>query len=459
MIRALTAFRSPGLRSLRAQSTSVSRPRPARSAIGLALSMVAAPAFAQDVAITGGTVVIGDGSAPIPGGTVVVRGGRVVSAGSGGAPAGIPTIDATGKWVTPGIVAGFTRLGLVDVDGVSTVNDASGSQTPYSAAIDVAPAINPLATPVAINRAAGVTRALVAPAAEATIFGGQGAVIDTGTDMDAITRARAFQFVEFGETGRSEGGGSRPAVFLQFRASLDAAERYRRSPAAYDGDSKDSILPRADAAALMPVVTGEQRLLVHVERASDILAVLALGRDFPRLKLVLVGASEGWTVAAQIAAAGVPVIASALNDLPASFEMLAATQSNIGRLRAAGVAVAIGMIDDDDPRMAIRSTQYAGNLVALGKLPRAAGLDWNQAFAAISSVPAEAIGMGAEIGSLRPGRRGDVVLWDGDPLELATAVTGVWIDGVQQPLSNRQTRLRDRYRTPGENGRPKAYEH
>lgn len=421
-------------------------------------ALVAAPLAAQDVAITGGTVVIGDGSAPIEGGTVVVRGGRVVAAGRGVAvPAGAQVVDASGKWVTPGIVAGFTRLGIVEVDGVAATNDISGNQTPWSAAIDIAPAVNPRATPIAINRAAGVTRAIVAPGAEATMFAGQGAVIDTGADMDAVTRPRAFQYVEFGETGRREGGGSRPAIFLQFRASLEAAQRYARSPGTYDGDSKDSILPRADAAALAPVVSGQQRLLVHVERASDILAVLGLRRDFPNLKLVLVGASEGWTVAREIAAAGVPVIASALNDLPASFEVVAATQSNIGRLRAAGVQVSIGMVDDDDARMAIRSPQYAGNLVALGKLPGAAALDWDQAFAAISSGPAEAVGMGGEIGSLRAGRRGDVVIWNGDPLELSSAVEGVWIDGVAQPLDTRQTRLRDRYRTPGEDALPKAY--
>ena len=96
------------------------------------------------------------------------------------------------------------------------------------------------------------------------------------------------------------------------------------------------LLTRFDAAALVPVLQGRQYLLVHVERASDILQVLDLSREFPSLKMVLVGASEGWLVADKIARSGVPVIASAVNDLPASFEMIAATQSNVGRMRAAG---------------------------------------------------------------------------------------------------------------------------
>jgi hypothetical protein len=144
---------------------------------------------------------------------------------------------------------------------------------------------------------------------------------------------------------------------------------------------KDALLTRADAQALVPVVTGQVPLLVHVERASDILVVLELKREVPALKLVLVGANEGWTVARQIAAAKVPVLASALSDLPASFEQLAATQSNIGRMQAAGVTVGIGMINDDEARQARLIKQYAGNLVALTKVPGASGLDWGQAFA------------------------------------------------------------------------------
>ncbi len=390
-------------------------------------------------------------------------------------------VDARGKWVTPGIVAGFSRIGLVEVDAVDASNDSQANTSPFSAAIDVVPAINPLATSIAVSRAAGVTRAVVSPATGRSIFAGQGAVIDLGGDMSPITRARAFQFIELGEDGAADAGGSRAAAHVLLRNALREARDLRlpiggrgqaRAPSTappedlsenpYIGAgtqrSDDVLLTRFDAAALVPVLQGRQLLLVHVERASDILQVLALKREFPNLRIVLVGATEGWRVAPQIAAADVPVIANALNDLPASFEQLAATQSNIGRMRAAGVAVAIGMINDDEARNVRVSTQYAGNLVGIGRVPGHTGLSWSQAFAAISSGPAEALGLGGEIGSLRPGRRADVVIWDGDPLELATGVDAVWIDGVAQSLENRQTRLRDRYRQPQEGALPHAYD-
>ena len=219
------------------------------------------------------------------------------------------------------------------------------------------------------------------------------------------------------------------------------------------------LLTRFDAAALVPVLQGRQYLLVHVERASDILQVLALKREFSALKIVLVGATEGWMVADRIARAGVAVIASAVNDLPASFEQIAATQSNVGRMHSAGVNVSIGMIDDNDTRNLFMERQYAGNLVALRNVPGATGVSWGEALAMITSLPAEAVGMGGDIGSLLPGRRGDVVIWSGDPLEGSSAAEIVFIDGVQQPLDNHQTKLRDRYHDLSRRDLPEAYRH
>ncbi|MDT9598281.1 amidohydrolase family protein [Sphingosinicella rhizophila] len=461
-----------------------------RIAAALLLGLAASAASAQTIAITGGKLALGDGSEPIEGGTVLIRDGRVVAAGGNVAvPPGAETIDAGGKWVTPGLVAGLSRVGIVEVDAVDATNDVQANGSPFSAAIDVVPAVNPRAAAIAISRSAGITRALVAPGTARSIFAGQGAVIDLGADMEPITRARAFQFVELGETGAGEAGGSRAAAYVLFRNALREARDLNRfsgipvgrgtTRTARANDqrdfpleevpdarllgsaverSDDVLLTRFDAAALVPVLNGQQFLLVHVERASDILQVLALKQEFPSLRLVLVGATEGWTVADRIAAAGVPVIANALNDLPSTFEQLAATQSNVARMQSAGVKVSLGMINNDESRQLRLSTQNAGNLVALGRIPGASGISWGQALAMISSRPAEAIGLGGEIGSLREGRRGDVVIWDGDPLENGSAPLLVLIDGVRQPLDNRQTRLRDRYRTATEGQLPKAYE-
>ena len=456
------------LRSSRAKSrdvkagASVSRLRTTRTGFGgalIAALALAAPVHAQDIAITNAKLVIGDGSAPIEGGTVVVRGGKVVAAGAGVAvPAGVERVDAQGRYVTPGIVAAFSRVGLTEVDAVTGTNDRNAPRTRFSAGLDIAPALNPMGSPVAVNRASGVTRAIVAPGGSSNLFAGQGAVVDLADDMDMVTRPRALQYVAFGEDGSAKAGGSRAALFLLFREQLLAARSYARNPATLAEWGNDAMIQRADADALVRVIDGTTPLFVRVDRAVDIVNVLKLKSEFPALKLVLVGVTEGWLVARDIAAAKVPVLVSPLTDLPSSFEQLGATQSNAGRLKAAGVDVSVGVFDDDDAHKMGYATQYAGNLVGLARVPGASGLTWDQAFAAISSVPARAVGMEGSIGSLRPGRVGDVVIWDNDPLELGSRPTAIWIDGKAQSLTTRQDRLRDRYATPSEGALPKAYD-
>ena len=453
-------FRSPRAKTRGREAVRVgwvSRLRSTRTAlvIGAALLTNATLAHAETIAITGGKVVIGDGSAPIEGGTVIVRDGNVVSAGAGvSVPPGARLIDASGKWVTPGIFAGFSRIGLAEVDAVDGTNDKSGGKSGFSAGIDIAPAIDPFRTPFAVNRSAGVTRAVVAPDAGENMFAGQGAIADLGVDASPVTKPRAFQFAEFGEAGAGLTGGSRAGTFATFRAMLREAQEYSVNKAGFD----DELLRAEDARALLPVLRGETRLLIHVEGANDMLNLIALGKEFSAIKMVFVGASEGWRIAPQLSLARIPVIASALNDLPASFERAGATQSNIGRMKNAGVKVAIGMIDDRDAHQLRYSTQYAGNLVSLQRVPGATGLSWDEAFATISSVPADIMGVGDRLGSLKAGKAADVVVWDGDPLELSSAPTDVLIDGVEQPLGNRQQRLRDRYARPTEGDLPKAYD-
>lgn len=421
-------------------------------------AVAAAPVAAQNVTITNARLVIGDGTPPIDGATIVVRDGKVVAAGRGVASGGGQVVDADGAFVTPGIVAGFSRLGLADVDAVDSTNDRDSRNALYHAALDVAPVVNAAGVPVGVNRAAGVTRAFVFPGESGDIFRGRGALVDLGADRNMVTRPRLFQFADLGAGGADDAGGSRAAAMVHFREMLAEAARYARNPAGFQANSRQALLSRADAEALSRVLSGAEKLVVRVDRASDILAVIDLKRSYPNIQMVLAGATEGWLVAREIAASGLPVITSALTDLPGSFDTIAATQSNVGRMRAAGVPVTVGVFDDDDLHKVHYAPQYAGNLVALTKVPGATGLSWDQAFAAITSEPARALGVDGVVGSLRPGRVGDIVVWSGDPLEVSSRPTMIWIDGVRQPLTNRQERLRDRYLTPTESELPKAYD-
>ena len=421
-------------------------------------ALLATSANAATIAITGGTVLTAVGETSIANGTVIIRDGRITAVGAGlVVPAGATVIDATGKFVTPGLIAAMSTLGIVEVEGVRQTNDASARSTPFSAAIDVAPAINPMSPPIAINRLGGVTRAVVGPEISNEIFGGQGAIISLAASGDIVMAKRAFQFIEMGEDGARAAGGSRPAAWLNLRNGFAEAQRFARNPAAFDsGRDKDSLIKRLDAEALVPVVEGRVPAVVHAERASDISAVLALRAEFPRLHLILIGAREGWMVADKIAAARVPVVTLSLFDLPDSFETLASTRSNVGRLVAAGVTVGFGIFGGDSGSQPRNLPYFAGNAVAQAAVPGGVGLTRGQALAAITRAPAQIFGL-ADLGTLEAGKRGDVVVWDGDPLELTSAPTAVFIDGVAQPMQSRQLQLRDRYRDLAPAALPKAY--
>ena len=433
--------------------------------LGVASAALAAtPALAQDVTIINARVVTGDGSEPIENGTVVVAGGKVVYAGpASGAPAAGPSggagVDAGGAYVTPGLFATVTTLGLADVGAVDDSNDSTAGGSPFSAALDAAMAINPTSQNILVHRAAGITRAATTTLPSGSIFAGQGAIIDLDGDANAVMQPRAFQMIALGEGGAELAGGSRVAAHVLLRAALREAQALVGKTVITEtteiGKDDEVLLSRFDAEALVPVVTGKQKLYVAVDRAADIRAVLALKAEYPKLDLVLVGATEGWLVAADIAAAGVPVIANGLTDLPDSFEALGATQSNAGRMAKAGVKVAINAATMQNPR---RLQQVAGNLVALTRVPGASGLAWGKAFAAISSVPAEISGMGDKAGVLKAGALGDVVIWDGDPLEAGSVPKAVYIGGVKQDLTSHQSRLRDRYKSLDESRLPKAYD-
>ncbi len=426
-----------------------------------AIALSTAPATAQDFVIVDATVAIGDGSEPIENGVVQVEGGKVAYAGprDGRSFETDEVISVNGAYVTPGIFATITSLGIWDVSAVRESNDTRAGGSPFSAALDTAPIVNPNSQHILVHRAAGITRAATTTLPSGSIFAGQGAIIDLDSDGTPVMQARAFQMVDLGEGGARIAGGSRASAYTLFRAALRQAFASFQSRGAPTGPEitkgEEVMLGRYDAEALKPVHSGDQKLYVAVERAADIRSVIALKREYPRLDLVIVGASEGWLVADEIAASGIPVIADGLDDLPSGFDQLAATQSNIGRMAKAGVKVAINAASMEDPR---RLQQHAGNLVALTRVPGADGLSWGKALAAISSIPAEISGLGGQVGVLAPGAVGDVVIWDGDPLEVGSVPTRVFIGGIDQPLGSHQSRLKERYRDLDESDLPKAYD-
>ena len=193
------------------------------------------------------------------------------------------------------------------------------------------------------------------------------------------------------------------------------------------------------------MLNGQMPVLVWVERAADIRQVIKLTKEYPQLKVIIAGASEGWMVADELAAARIPVIVNALQNQPDAFERLGSTMNNVGRMAARGVTVALGTMARDEAHQARLVVQDAANLVGQSRIGGGEGLSWADAIKTVTLNPARIFGVDKQLGTLEPGKVADVVVWSGDPLDLTQAPTNVIVAGKEVSLESRQTKLRDPY--------------
>lgn len=422
---------------------------PMRAALlSCVLALAASAAAAQDLAVTNARLLTAGPAGEIASGAVVIRGGRITAVGPNApVPAGMRTIDAGGRTVTPGLVATNTTLSVAEINQIEATNDYSSGSPGISAAFDVQYGINPASTVIPVSRLGGITRAIVTPGLDGggespdgdpreSLFAGQGAVIHLGQGTDILVRANIAQFAALGDQAARTVGGSRGSAIVALNTALDDVRAYQRNRAAFDrGESRELALSRADLEALIPVVEGRMPLVVSVSRAADIRGALKLARE-RNLRLIIESGEEAWAVASELAAARVPVILNPTADLPSRFETAGATLENARRLHEAGVVVAIA--GDRTGHYARQARYNAGIAVANG-------LPYAEALKAITLNPARIYGVEDRFGSIETGKDGDLVIWDGDPFEPMTRAVNVVIRGVEQPMTSRQIQLRDRY--------------
>ena len=412
----------------------------ARAAV---LVVAAVPARGQTVAITGGRVLPVSG-APIERGTVLIRDGRIVAVGADVAvPADAQRVDATGKVVTPGLVNAATALSVVDIGAVpATRNISARGKDGIAAAFTVWDGLNPASVLLPPARAAGITTVVIAP--RGGLISGQGAVLHL-VEGDAAAMVMRSPVAMFGQIGapQSIGAQSRGELMLKLREVLDDARTYNRRKADFErAQTRQFAASRLDLEALLPVLDGRVPLVLDADRASDIESALKLARDY-NVKLILTGGAEAWMVADKLAAARVPVMTGAMNNIPESFSSLGTRQENAGLLRRAGVTVIIigNAGGGDEDAFNVRNVRFeAGNAVAYG-------MSRDDALRAITLTPAEVFGVADRVGSLQAGKDGDVVVWSGDPFEFASQAEHVFIRGREVRGETRQDKLEQRYKS------------
>ena len=406
------------------------------------VTLLSATGGAQTIAITGGKVYPVSGPA-IDNGTVLIRDGKIVAVGTNvTVPNDATRIDATGKWVTPGLINAYTGLGVTEIGQVqNTVDRVARGDNSVAASFPIWEGINPASTMLAPARNDGVTSVVVVP--NGGLISGQAALIDLvpGTVTDMVNKAPVAMVAQFGDA-RGGGTNARGEQYARLKELFEDARAYSRRKADFErAQTRTYSARRADLEALIPVVEGRLPLLMNADQASDIDAVLRLARE-TGVKVVIAGGAESWKVADRLAAANVPVIVGSMNDIPQSFQTLGARQDAAALLQRAGVhVVLLANGSGGEEVFNVRNLKYdAGVAVAYG-------LSWDNALRAITLTPAEVFGVANRVGSLQAGRDANVVVWSGDPFEFATEVEHVFIRGRELAGPSRQDELMQRYKT------------
>jgi imidazolonepropionase-like amidohydrolase len=391
----------------------------------------------------------------IENGTVVIRDGKIEAVGASvNVPAGAQTIEGRELSVYPGMIDAGTNMGLVEVpQGANGTVDLSevGDFNPNAKAII---AVNPHSAHVAVTRVEGVTNTVTMPTGG--LISGQAALINLlGTapkEMAVVPQAALV--INYPRIGGGGGGGfggppQQPANLSetleanarqldQVRKMLRDAEAYGRTLDAY---AKDRSLPRPDTnivlESMVPYVRGERPVIFRAEREVEIRGAIKFAEEM-KLKPIILGGNDAWKVAGLLKEKNVPVILTGVFSLPSREDDPYDTlYENAAKLKQAGVLFAIST-GDSGPEVR-NLPQYAGMAAAFG-------LYKADALKAVTLYTAQIMNVADRLGSIEVGKIANVVVTDGDLLEIRTRIRYLFIDGRPVVLSSRHTELNDSFK-------------
>ena len=412
---------------------------------------------APTIAITGGKLLtITHGV--IENGTIILSGGKITAIGPArtAIPKGAQIVDARGMTVYPGLIDSETQLGLVEVESDQVNSDTVETSDEIFPHMHVYDAFHAETERIPIGRFNGITNAIVAPRSSDTMPGQDSFIQLAGRDRDQMILNRDIALaLNFGNepkrAGRGgEGGGNaggpkfpttRMGEITQMRQALIDAQEYMRNRADSAGKPAESAKSKTPGTkfdlrqeALLPYLRGEKPVVIGVYEGHDVEAIMAMANEF-HLKVILNHVNRAQGIYDKIASYHVPVIVGPIYDLPEAGERYDAVYSVPAELAKRGVKIAL----------ASYSLEFNRNLPYAAGYAVAYGLPYEEALKSITLNPAEIWGVADKLGSLDVGKTANVVIADGDPLEVRTSVKQVYIQGIAIPMVTRQTRLRDQY--------------
>lgn len=418
--------------------------------------LLAATAFAQSgdksetIALRGGKLLtVSHGT--IANGVLIMHNGRISAIGGSNTaiPKGAKVIDVTGMTVYPGLIDSETHLGLTEISADKMTNDEMEPSDEIMPHMHVADAFHAESALIPVARINGITNAIVAPAIGDTLPGQDAFIQLDGKSAQEMLLVRdiALPLNFTGQQRRNQNFEqakfpfTRMGVITQLRQALIDAQDYEQKAQAYEKKKssepdKAGAPPKRDLKleALLPYLHGQKPVVLAAEDANDVQTAMDLAKEF-HLRVILNHLTHASSILDKIAASGFPVIVGPIWEQPKESERYDAVFKLPAEMQKKGIKIAFASFDAHQ----VRNLPYAAGYAT------AYGLPPEEALKAITLNPAQMWGVDKDLGSLDTGKVANVVVANGDPLDVRTDVKHVFIGGTEIPLVNKQTELRDRY--------------
>jgi imidazolonepropionase-like amidohydrolase len=436
------------------QSASAQSKKPKPSSAAASRSSSAAGASNETIALKGGKLLtITHGV--IENGVIVMQNGRITAVGGAGTniPSSARVIDVTGMTVYPGLIDSETRLGLTEISADRMTNDQIEMSDEIMPHMHVSDAFHAETALIPVDRINGITNAIVAPGGQDTLPGQDSFIQLAGASATEMLMVRdiAMPLNFTGQQRRNQNFDqakfpfTRMGMATQLRQAFIDALDYDQKLAAYEkkknsSDEKEKekagAPPKRDLKleALLPYLHGKKPVVLAAEEPNDVLTALDLANEF-HLKVILSRVTHSASLLDKIAATKLPVIVGSIYEQPKESERYDAVYRMPAELAKRGVKIAFASFGDHMARGLPYAAGYA----------EAFGLPADEALKALTINPAQMWGVDKDLGSLEVGKMGNVVVANGDPLDVKTDVKHVFIQGQEIPLVNKQTQLRDQY--------------
>ena len=385
--------------------------------------------FSESILFKNASIYAGDGTEILEDHDLYVVDGKIFDIRKNIEVSSDKVVEVDSKMITAGFISPFSHLGLIEINQIAATRDDSSDV--YTAGFSISQAFNPSSTLIPYNLNGGLTAAISAPSGSG-LFSGLGSAFSLSGHRDSLLLKDIALFGSIEADGESKA-----ANILLIEDTFDLARKFNEdSREIQEFGLPDSVkYSKRDLLAIKRVLKNEIPLVISINRASDIITMIDFAKN-QNIKLVIMGASEGWMVAKQLAESKIPVILEPINNLPTSFDRLGSRLENAALLNNAGVKILISY-DEWETHNAYLSRQGAGIAVSYG-------LPWHEAINALTKNVSDTFNI-PNRGTLTIGHEADLIVWDADPLEVTSFPEQIYISGRLMSPHTRSLMLRDRY--------------